>query len=73
MLSRSLFSAFRRSPGLCRDPKLLHCVLAGCSSSDSITARHAFAVLKEQALVCVLRLITAPARAGYFKLLLPEV
>ncbi len=53
ILSRSLFSALRRSPGLSRDPQLLNCVVAGCSSSDSVTARHAFAILKEQALVRV--------------------
>ncbi len=55
VLSRSLFSALRRSPGLSKDPKLLSCVLAGCSSSDPVTTRHAFAVLKEQALVRILR------------------
>lgn len=48
-ISASIFSAIRRCPALARDRTILPAVLLGCCSENPVAARHAFAVLADQA------------------------
>ncbi|CAM9299340.1 unnamed protein product, partial [Hapterophycus canaliculatus] len=49
LISASIFSSIRRCPALARDPSILPTVLLGCCSENPLAARHAFAILVEQA------------------------
>lgn len=49
MVSAAIFSAIRRCPALARDQSILPAVLLGCCSENPVAARHAFAVLADQA------------------------
>lgn len=48
-MSSAIFSAIRRCPALARDESILPSVLLGCCSENPLAARHAFAVLADQA------------------------
>lgn len=48
-MSAAIFSAIRRCPALARDQSILPAVLLGCCSENPLAARHAFAVLADQA------------------------
>lgn len=49
LISAAIFSAIRRCPALARDESILPTVLLGCCSENPLAARHAFAVLADQA------------------------
>lgn len=49
LISAAIFSSIRRCPALARDPNILPAVLLGCCSENTLAARHAFAILVEQA------------------------
>lgn len=48
-ISAAIFSAVRRCPILAKDPNILPTVLKGCCSENALAARHAFAILVDQA------------------------
>lgn len=50
LVSSAIFSAIRRCPALARDESILPAVLLGCCSENPLAARHAFAVLADQAM-----------------------
>eukprot|EP00752_Nemacystus_decipiens_P001833 g1768.t1 len=49
LVSSAIFSAIRQCPALARDERILPAVLLGCCSENPLAARHAFAVLADQA------------------------